>query len=68
MMMLVFWVVTPCGLVGRYQHFGGMYYTAFFFSPEDEGSMFLRNAGIYLQVHMALLPRRPTSTVSWFVT
>jgi hypothetical protein len=24
MMMLVFWVVT-CGLVGRYQHFGGIY-------------------------------------------
>jgi hypothetical protein len=23
MSMLVFWVVTPCGLVGRYQHFGG---------------------------------------------
>jgi hypothetical protein len=21
--MLVFWVVTPFGLVGRYQHFGG---------------------------------------------
>jgi hypothetical protein len=23
--MLVFWVVTPCGLVGRYQHLGGTY-------------------------------------------
>jgi hypothetical protein len=23
--MLVFWVVTPCRLEGRYQHFGGMY-------------------------------------------
>jgi hypothetical protein len=23
--MLVFWVVTPCGLVGRYQCFGGTY-------------------------------------------
>jgi hypothetical protein len=22
---LVFWVVTPCGLVGRYQRFGGTY-------------------------------------------
>jgi hypothetical protein len=24
--MLVSWVVTPCGLVYRYQHFGGTYY------------------------------------------
>jgi hypothetical protein len=23
MWMLVFWVATPSGLVGRYQHFGG---------------------------------------------
>jgi hypothetical protein len=27
------------------------------------GSMLVRNAGIYLQVHTALLPRRKTSTV-----
>jgi hypothetical protein len=25
MSMLVFWVIKPCGLVGRYQHFGGTY-------------------------------------------
>jgi hypothetical protein len=25
MSMLIFWVVTPCGLVGRYQSFGGTY-------------------------------------------
>jgi hypothetical protein len=30
------------------------------FSPED--SMFIWNAGIYLQVHTALQPRIPTST------
>jgi hypothetical protein len=54
MMMLVFWVVTPCGLVDRYQHF----------SPEDEGSMFLQNNGLYLHVHTALQPRRPTSIVN----
>jgi hypothetical protein len=30
------------------------------FSPEDGGSMFLRNFGIYLQIHTVLLPRRPT--------
>jgi hypothetical protein len=33
MLTLVFWVVTPCGLVWRYHSF----------SPEDGGSMFLRN-------------------------
>jgi hypothetical protein len=48
MPMLVFWVVTPCGLLGGY--------------PEDGGSMFLRNVGIYLQVHTALQFRRPTWT------
>jgi hypothetical protein len=25
MTMLFFWVVTPCGLVGRYKHFGETY-------------------------------------------
>jgi hypothetical protein len=25
MSMLVYWVVTPCGLVGRYKRFGGTY-------------------------------------------
>jgi hypothetical protein len=25
MSVLDFWVVTPCGLVDRYQHFGGIY-------------------------------------------
>jgi hypothetical protein len=25
MSMLLFWIVTPCGLVGRYQGFGGTY-------------------------------------------
>jgi hypothetical protein len=28
------------------------------FSPEDGDSKFLRNAGIYIQVHTVLLPRR----------
>jgi len=44
--MLVAWVVTPFGLVARFQHF----------VPEDRGSMFLRNI-IYPQVHTALQPR-----------
>jgi hypothetical protein len=30
--MLVFWVVSPCGLIGRYQSFGGTY--CIHFSPE----------------------------------
>jgi hypothetical protein len=51
MSMLVFWVVMPCGLVGRY-------------SAEDGGSMFLHEVGIYLQDHTPLQPRRPTLTVS----
>jgi hypothetical protein len=25
MSMMVFWAVTPCGRLGRYQHFGGTY-------------------------------------------
>jgi hypothetical protein len=43
-MSVLFWVVMPCGHVGRYQHFRGKYC--------------LQNIGIYLQVHMALKPRR----------
>jgi hypothetical protein len=39
----------------RYKCFGGIYC-----SSEEEGSMFLRNIGIYLQVHTVLQPKRPT--------
>jgi hypothetical protein len=39
----VFFVVTPCGLSDTHQRFGG--YTVFIFSPEDGGSVFLRNVG-----------------------
>jgi hypothetical protein len=46
MSMLVLWVVTPCELVGRYQCLAGTYCL---FSPEDGGSIFLRNIGICLQ-------------------
>jgi hypothetical protein len=31
-------------------------------SSEDEESIFLQNSGIYVEVHMALLPIRPTMT------
>jgi hypothetical protein len=40
--MLIFWVITPCGLVGRHQRLGGTY------------CMFLRNIRIYLDVGMRL--------------
>jgi hypothetical protein len=55
MLMLLFLAVTPSGLVGRYQHFGGTFYIAY--SPEDRSSIFLQKVGIYLQVHTALEPR-----------
>jgi hypothetical protein len=35
--------------------------TMLVFRAADGGSMFLRNVGIYLLVHMALQPRRTTS-------
>jgi hypothetical protein len=57
--MLVLWVVMPCGVVRKYQRFRGTYGSIF--RAEDGGSMV---AGIYLQVHTALQPRRPTSTSS----
>jgi hypothetical protein len=45
MSLLVFWVVSPCGFVGRYQHFGEIYCLHHqHFIPEDGGSMFLQNA------------------------
>jgi hypothetical protein len=46
--MLVFWDVRLCGLAGRYRRFGRTYNT------EVGDSMFLRNVGFYLQVHLAL--------------
>jgi hypothetical protein len=54
---LVFLVVTPCGLVDISEE-----RTVSIFSLEHGGSMLLRNVGIYLRVHTALQPRRPTST------
>jgi hypothetical protein len=63
--MLIFWVVKPCGLVGRYQRFGGTYCLHLqrwnHFSPKDRDSMFLRNVGIYLQALTALQPRTTTT-------
>jgi hypothetical protein len=45
MSVLLFWVMMLCGIVGRYQCFGG-------------GDMFLWNIGIYLRVHTVSQPRR----------
>jgi hypothetical protein len=49
MLVLVFSVVTPSELVSRYQRLGGAAeeHIASILSPEDGGSMFLRNASIY---------------------
>jgi hypothetical protein len=60
MWMLVFQVIMPCGLVGRYNVLKE--HTASVFSPEDEDDMFFQNIGIYLQVHIASQPRKPTFT------
>jgi hypothetical protein len=71
--MFVSSVVPPCGLVGKTPKFRrnklspsfalkmetGMFSKTF--SPEDGGSIFFRNVDVYLQVHTALQPRRPTS-------
>jgi hypothetical protein len=58
---LVFWVVTPCGLVGRYQGFGG---THWLHQNWRLRLLLWPNFGICLQIHAALLVRRPTSTHS----
>jgi hypothetical protein len=47
---LIFWIVTPCGLVRRYRWVGGTDYLVFRVEAED---VFLRNFGICLQVHAA---------------
>jgi hypothetical protein len=66
MSKLVFRDATSCPLAGKYQRFGetyclhvrdsnsGMKY------PKYGGNMFLRNVGIYLQVHTVSQLRRPT--------
>lgn len=59
MSMLVFWVVTPCVLIGRCQPFGERH----IFVLEDEDSVFSETyIGMYLRVHTALQPKTPTST------
>jgi hypothetical protein len=60
--LLVFWVVMPCGLAGRYKRFGGIYCLHLQSMMEAVCSS-ERNVGIYLQVHTTLQTRKPTLTV-----
>jgi hypothetical protein len=48
MLMLVFWVVAPYGLVGRYQHFRE--HTVPIFRAEDGDSMFSETVSTYKSI------------------
>jgi hypothetical protein len=62
--MVAFLPVTPWGLQGGYQRFGGTYCPHFqYFSTEDGGSMFFRNIGAQLQVDTASQPGRSPWTI-----
>jgi hypothetical protein len=60
MQVMVFRVVTPCGL--QVEPNVSEEHTVTIFRAEDRDNMFLQNDGIYLQVHMVLQPGRSTST------
>jgi len=61
----VFWVVTPCSVMVRYQHFTGSRCSHLYGGvPEDGGSMNLWNVGILQQRNTASQPRRPQLEVS----
>jgi hypothetical protein len=55
MMIVVLWVVTPCGLAGGYQRFGGT------LNPVDGGDRFLRDVSNHIQNYTASQPRGPQS-------
>jgi hypothetical protein len=61
--VLIFWVVTPFELQVD-NNVSGKHTVSIFRAEYDGDSMFLRNAGVYLQVYTALQPRRTTSTSS----
>jgi hypothetical protein len=48
-LILVFRDLTPCRLVGGYQHSRGMYDPHIQLYPEGEGDVFLQNTGNHLQ-------------------
>jgi hypothetical protein len=54
--IVVFWVVTPCSLVGGYQLLGGTY------RLHIQYEVLIREGGNHLQDHTASQPRRPQST------
>jgi hypothetical protein len=73
--MLVFWVVIPCVLVGRYRHFGGTYclhLQGYRWMQYVHPECWLKMKAVcssktlvsYIQVHTVLQPTRPTLTVS----
>jgi hypothetical protein len=64
MLMLFFWVIMLCGLVGRYQCYGE---TVYIFSHEDEGGVFLQNIGMFLHVQTTSQPRTTTLTNSLLI-
>jgi hypothetical protein len=55
--MLVFWLQHRVDLQADWNL--SEEHTVSILGPEDGGSISLRNVGIYLQVHIALQPRRP---------
>lgn len=61
MSMVVCWIVTPwtCGWTRKFRR---NILSPSSLRPEEGDRMFIRNAGINLQVQMALQPRRPPST------
>jgi hypothetical protein len=61
MTMLLFWVLTPCRLVGRYKHFN-ISEKHIGLQPWNGDSTFLRNVGIYLWVYTASQPGGSTSS------
>jgi hypothetical protein len=46
MLVVIFWTVTQCSLLVRYQHFGGTYCLG---TPEDGGGMLHQIVGNHLQ-------------------
>jgi hypothetical protein len=50
-MMVLSWVLVPCGFVGRFQRCG-----------ENGGNMFLRNVGIEQRNHMASKPNKTSAS------
>jgi hypothetical protein len=65
---VVFWVVTPCRLVGGYQRLGGTCFPQYqgrsLCDPEDGSNMFFRSICVYLKGYMASQHRRPQSEQS----